>query len=147
LVRWNERETWKYAYPEDSDGLLAFAEDIFGCQFCIQAGKIVRFDPETGEAELVCGSIEEWAGLICEDFEVQTGYQIAHEWQKPKGPLRPGSRLVPIYPLVTSQGSYELSNFYEVDATKGMLSRADFARQIKGVSDGSQIRIAPTHLN
>lgn len=146
VVRWNLPSTWKQAYGEEIAGLFAFAEDVFGYQFCTCQNRIVRFDPETGEVEEVCTTVEEWAALVCRDFNLQTGYPIAHKWQAAKGPIRPGNRLVPIYPFVSSQGTYELSNLYEINAVEGMLSRADFARQIKSVPDGSQVRIVPTKL-
>jgi hypothetical protein len=88
-------------------------------------------------------TLEEWASTICGDFEFHTGYRIAHDWQAAKGPLREGRRLVPIIPLITREGSYELNNFYDVDAVTGMLHRADFARQIKGVPNAGKIRIVP----
>jgi hypothetical protein len=84
--------------------------------------------------------------MMCSDFNIQTGYPVARSWQEEHGPIQVGNRLVPIYPLISSQGSYELSNFYEVNAIKGLLSRADFARQIKNVPDGSAIKLIPKNL-
>jgi hypothetical protein len=144
LIRWNLPSTWQQSYGEETASLFAFAEDIFGYQFSSYKRRIVRFDPETGDVEDLCATVEEWAALICQDFNVQTGYPIAHKWQAANGRIRPGNRLAPIYPFVSSQGSYELSNLYEVNALKGMLSRADFARQIKNVADGSKVKLVPT---
>ena len=134
---------WKYAYDRRGEDLFCFAEDVFGYQFCIQDDRIRRFDPETAETSDLCGTLEEWAELICLDFAEHTGYQLAHDWQARNGPLEVGNRLVPIYPFVTSQGTYELSNLYEVNAIKGMLSRAEFWRQTQAVPDGGRIRIVP----
>lgn len=145
LVRWNLPSTWQHMYGE-TPSLFAFAEDIFGYQFSSYKDRIVRFDPETGDVEDLCATVEEWAALICQDFNVQTGYPIAHRWQAAKGRIQPGNRLVPIYPFVSSQGTYELSNLYEVNAVKGMLSRADLARQIKNVADGSKVKLVPTNV-
>jgi hypothetical protein len=83
---------------------------------------------------------------MCSEFEVQTGYRVAHEWQMSRSPLKAGNRLVPIYPFVTSEGTYDLSNLYESNAAAGMLCRADFARQIRAVPDGGRIRIVPTNV-
>ena len=147
LVRWNTPSTWRQPYGEATRGLLAFAEDIFGYQFSSYNDRVVRFDPETGDVEDLCATVEEWATLIYEDFNVQTGYLVAHEWQAAKGSIQPGNRLVPIYPFISSQGSYNLSNLYEVNAVKGMLSRADFARQIKNVADGSKVKRVPANAS
>ena len=146
LVQWNLPSTWKELFEKGTDALFCFAEDIFGYQFSSFQGRIVRFDPETGETEDLCGTVEEWASLICRDFNLQTGYQIALEWQATKGIIQPGNRLLPIYPFVSDLGTYELTNLYEIDAVKGMRSRADFARQIKLIPDGSRVRIVPKNL-
>jgi hypothetical protein len=146
LLRWNAPTLWKHAFGKQAETLFAFAEDIFGYQFCSQGDQIVRFDPETGDVESVCSSVEEWAALICKDYNVQTGYPVAKAWQAKHGPIAQGNRLVPIYPLISKEGSYDVSNFYEVDDLKGMLSRADFARQIRNVQDGEQVKITPINV-
>ncbi len=143
LLRWNAPGLWRCEYGSDAENLFFFAEDILGYQFCFFDDRVGRFDPETGGVDDICRTLEEWASIVCEDFEFHTGYHIAHNWQAAKGPLQEGNRLVPIIPLITSEGSYELGNFYEVDAVTGMLSRAEFARQIKSVPDGGKIRIVP----
>ncbi len=146
LIRWNLQTTWKYAYQRPLEGLFCFAEDIFGYQFCINEDRICRFDPETGDVEPLTDSVDKWAGMICSNTDVETGFPIAHRWREEHGPLKPGNRLVPVYPFVTSQGSYELSNLYEIEAVKGMLSRADFARQTWDIADGTVVKIVPTNL-
>jgi hypothetical protein len=147
LMRWNAPTLWKHAFGKQAETLFAFAEDIFGYQFCSQGDQIVRFDPETGNAERVCSSVEEWATLVCDDYNFQTGYPVAKAWQVQNGPIAPGNRLVPIYPLISKEGSYDVSNFYEVDDLKGMLSRADLARQIRDVQDGQRVRIKPINVS
>lgn len=146
LLRWNNYELWKREYGAVAEKMFCFAEDVFGYQFCFHDNRIKRFEPETGDLENLCGTLEEWAGLICSDFELHTGYRVARDWQAIRGPLKAGNRLLPVYPFVTSMGTCELTNLYEVNALAGMLSRADFARQIKSVPDGEPIRIVPTKL-
>jgi hypothetical protein len=146
LHHWNLPELWKRAYTDTLDRMYAFAEDVFGYQFCSLDQKIVRFDPETGETEDLCSSLDEWAEAVLKDYNLQTGYPVAHAWQTQNGPLKRGNRLVPIYPLISKEGSYDIGNFYEVDALKGLLSRADFARQIKNIADGERVKISPINL-
>ena len=62
-----------------TDGCLFFAEDIFGTQFCIKSNKIYTFDPETGSIEYIADHIEGWAEIIMKDYNVLTGYPLAHE--------------------------------------------------------------------
>ena len=80
---------------------------------------------------------------VLTDPETHLGYTTAKEWSQTKGPLRKGERLLPVYPFITNEGSTDLANLYPVDALKGMLSRADFARQIKAIPDGQSIEIVP----
>lgn len=141
LLRWNAPDLWKDAYGPEARELFSFAEDIFGDQFCFLNKRIVRFDPETGENEDLCATLGEWAGLVVSDRDFQAGYPFARDWQAAHGPLRAGNRLVPIYPFVTREGRYDLSNLYETNALTGMLSRSDFARQIKSIPDGTKVRI------
>ena len=143
VVTWNKVSLWKRAYELTEGEPFAFAEDIFSYQFCFDAGRVASFDPETGELEPLCGTLNEWATLMLTDPETHLGYETAREWSKIKGSLRRGERLVPVYPFITSEGSVDLTNLYPVEALKGMLSRADFARQIKTVPDGQQVEIVP----
>ena len=143
VVRWNAPTRWKHAFGKQAKTLFAFAEDILGYQFCSQGDQIVRFDPETDDVERVCSSVEEWAALICKDYNVQTGYPGCESLASQTRPIAQGNRLVPIYPLISKEGPYDVSNFYEVDDLKGMLSRANFARQIRNVQDGQQVKITP----
>ena len=55
----------------------------------------------------------------------------------------PGSPGKPREAREANAGTYELSNPYEVNALAGMLSRADFARQVRDVPEGEKIRIVP----
>jgi hypothetical protein len=143
VVTWNKVSLWKRAYGLAEVKPFAFAEDIFGYQFCFDVEGVTRFDPETGELEPMCTTLDGWARLMLTDPEAHLGYETAKEWFQTKGSIRRGERLLPIYPFITSEGSADLTNLYSVDALKGMLSRADFARQIKSLSDGQKIEIVP----
>ena len=146
VMRWNTYSTWKHAYPDVVRGTFCFAEDLFGYQYCIFKGEISRFDPETGFIETVCRTFEEWAELIATDTDFQTGYPLALAWKAKRGLLQAGKRLLPIYPFTTKQGAYELSHLYAGDALEGMLSRAEFARQISKLPDGGQVRFVPKNI-
>ncbi|TLG92173.1 SMI1/KNR4 family protein, partial [Pseudomonas edaphica] len=78
--------------------------------------------------------------LLVSDYEVLTGYPLAHRWQKKKGQLAAGKRLLPKIPCVLG-GGFVLNNLYSIDAVKGMKLRADIARQIKDLPDGAQIKL------
>ncbi len=139
LEVWNSAELWRSSYGELADGCLFFAEDTFGVQFCIAGGRISTFDPETGERESITASVAEWAAVLLDDYQVLTGFPVAHEWQVQNGPLPPGKRLVPKKPFVLG-GEFSLDNLYLLDAVTGMRVRGDLVRQIKTLPDGAQVR-------
>lgn len=143
LQRWNARDLWKHAYGESPvlDRLVAFAEDAVGVQFCFSQGQIVRFDPETGELEEMCSTLDQWAEMLLSDYEFELAYPLAHAWQQINGPILQGNRLVPILPLIAEESSFEPTNFYQLDAVKSMLFRADIAGQLKSIPDGQKVGV------
>lgn len=138
LDDWNKNSLWRNAYKNQADGCLFFAEDIFGGQFCIKDGQVFTFDPETGGLDYLAGNIEDWAKAVINDYEVLTGYPLAHEWQKQNGRIPAKKRLLPKIPFVAG-GEFVLENLYLVDGVEGMKFRADIANQIRDLPDGAQI--------
>lgn len=139
LDDWNESTLWRNAYKELADGCLFFAEDIFGGQFCIKDNLIYTFDPETGALDYLADDMEGWAKAIITDYEILTGYPLAHQWQQQNGPLPTKKRLLPKIPFVVG-GEFKMDNLYSIDSVEGMRFRANIAIQIKELPDGSQIK-------
>lgn len=139
LNEWNSTSCWIDTYGDLVNGLLFFAEDIFGNQFAITDNGIVWFDAETGNAEFIAENIEGWAAVVLNDYQVQTGYPVAHAWQTEHGPLPIGQRLVPKVPFVGG-GGYDSANMYAVDEVRGMRVRGDLALQIRDLPDGAKIK-------
>jgi hypothetical protein len=102
--------------------------------------KVYTFDPETGSLAYLANDIESWAQILLSDYEVLTGYPLAHQWQEQNRQLPAGKRLLPKVPFVLS-GEFVLDNLYLADAVEGMRFRADIASQIKELPDGAQIRL------
>ena len=143
LKTWNSESLWKNEYGHLARKHLFFAEDVFGNQFCIKDGVIFLFDAETGDIELCGGSIAEWAQMVLGDYEVLTGFPLAHEWQESYGPLPAGMRLVPIIPFVLG-GDFAIDNLHLLDAIEGMRLRGDLAQQIYDLPDGTEIKFRIT---
>lgn len=138
LSTWNSSDLWKKDYGGLADGCLFFAEDIFGHQFCIKDNSIHIFNPETGSLEQMAHSFEDWAGQIISDYNVWTGYPLAHQWQKEFGFLPYEKRLMPKVPFVLG-GEFELDNLSPIEVLSGMRTRANLAKQIIDLPDGAQI--------
>lgn len=143
LENWNRLELWKTEYGGAADNLVFFAADLFGSQFAIARDSIVRFDPEDGAIEAVAQDLVEWATLILTDYEYQTGYPLARDWQFVNGPIPSGMRLAPTTPFVLG-GSYEIDNLYALGALECVRYQASVHRQVRDLPDGTQVRLRVT---
>lgn len=138
LEAWNDPDLWRTAYGSHGDGHLFFAEDAFGGQFSIKGDAIFSFDPETADSRKVASSLDSWAETVLADFEVLTGFPLAHEWQTLHGAIPGGMRLIPKVPFVLG-GAYAVENLYLGDAVEGMRLRAEIARQIASLPNGTAV--------
>lgn len=139
LHDWNSSELWRGSYGELTNGLFFFAEDIFGAQFCLKNEKVYSFDPETADLTLIGNDLNEWATVILNDYDLLTGYSLAHEWQIKHGPLLPRDRLMPKLPFVCG-GEFALTNLQALDAARSMRCRGNLATQIHSLPDGAQVK-------
>ena len=140
LVSWNCRDLWRGLYGDHVTDFLFFAEDIFGCQFALFDGQVLKFNPETGTSTNMASNLNEWAGIILANYRIETGWPLAHEWQAINGALPSMKRLLP-KTLFVLGGKFECSNLYAGDAVEGMRFRADIAQQIRNLPDGAKIRV------
>jgi hypothetical protein len=138
LGRWNSFGLWRHEYGALTEKMLFFAEDAFGNQFCLHAGRVCSFDAETGALETLGKTIEEWIERILADYEVLTGFPLLHQWQVKHGAIPIGTRLMPKVPFVLG-GQYALENLYVLNSVSGMKTRGNLARQIKDLPDGAQV--------
>lgn len=143
LDDWNDDSLWRSRYNHLSYQCLFFGQDIFGHQFCIKQDRIFIFDPETGSLEHISDDFEGWARVIVSNYNSITGYSIAHEWQKENGPIPSKKRLIPKIPFVFG-GEFSIENLYLGDAVEGMRSRANIAKQIIDLPDGTQVKFHVT---
>lgn len=135
---WNDPDLWRRDYEDLTDGLVFFAEDVFGGQFVLCDAGVGTFDPETGDVDVIAGDLASWAAAVLGDYEMLTGFLLAHEWQVRHGALVEGERLVPKLPFVTG-GAFGVDNLYAADAVEGMRARGNLAVQIRDLPDGAKI--------
>lgn len=138
LVQWNSPDLWISSYSVAVGDSLFFAEDIFGCQFCVKEGVIALFDPETGSFEHVASDFHVLSEMLKNDPNGLTGFPFLREWSRAHGGLAVGERLLPKLPFVCG-GEFEAGNLAAVADVKGMLFRADLCNQIKDVPEGGKI--------
>lgn len=135
---WNDADLWRGSYGGAAEDLLFFAEDIFGGQFALSAAGVVSFDPETGDVEQLANDLEGWADRILADYELLTGFPLAHAWQLSHGQLPVTKRLLPKRPFVLG-GEFVVENLYALDAVEGMRLRAELATQLRNLPDGASV--------
>ena len=143
IASWNSPDGWRSAYRTLADGLLFFAEDVFGNQFCYEERGIVRFHAETGEREFMADSFEEWLQAVLSDPDEELGRWLLREWRRPGNTVQPEQHLCPKMPFVTG-GPFEPSNLYALDRNESMTFKGDFAWQIRNVPTGGKIRMKVT---
>lgn len=143
LHDWNAAGGWRADYQGLADGCTFFAEDLFGGQFCLFDGAVMLFDPETGSKEFVAATTEDWAECILKDYDVLTGWPLAHEWQARNGPIPRSERLVPKLPFVLG-GEFNVENLYALAADEAMRFRANLAVRIKDLPDGAEVTLRVT---
>jgi hypothetical protein len=140
LAEWNTDSTWRNGYADLTGGLLFFAENIFQNQYCLSASGVLRFNAETGGTEPMADSLENWADIILRDYEHETGWTFANNWQTENGPLSPGKRLMPKIPFFLG-GAYSMENLWAGDAVEGMRFKADLATQTRSLPNGAKVRL------
>lgn len=140
---WNDPSLWKSYYDGMADDALCFAEDIFGGQFCVVADGICFFEPETGELKPMAPDLDAWAEAVLSDYNFLTGFPIAHQWQELHGAIPAGSRLVPKIPFNLG-GDYAVDNLVVMEDVKAMRLMGEIATQIKGLPDGTKVKLQIT---
>ena len=140
LEHWNSEALWRADFELATEGLLFFAEDVFGEQFALSEGKVLRFNPESGETTEHSPTLDSWAEKIVSDYSYETGYEVAHDWQLQNSPLIEGHRLIPKLPFIMG-GKYEVNNLYSLDAVKAMRYRADIWKQLRTIPDGTPVKL------
>jgi len=138
IEHWNAREYWVREYELDGESPLFFAEDIFGHPYVIRNERVQKFDPETGEFEDFEDTLTRWSDSVVREYKLETGFPLGHLWQEEHGAIPAGFRLCPKVPFVCG-GKFKVENLFLIEDHKGMLSRANLARQIRDCPDGTQI--------
>jgi hypothetical protein len=140
LAEWNSDTLWRNDYGDLTAGLLFFAEDILQDQFCLSSSGVLRFKAETGGTIPMADSLENWAEIILQNYDRETGWKFATAWQAQNGPLPHGNRLMPKIPFLLG-GACSMENLWAGNALEGMRFKADLAMQTRSLPNGVPVRI------
>ncbi|MCC9608915.1 hypothetical protein LOC68_07870 [Blastopirellula sp. JC732] len=141
IHEWNDLNGWRGHYRDvidDED--YCFAQDLFGLQFALAKSGIVRLNPESGSVSLYAKSIEDWAKRLLENYEEDTAWPLAHEWQIVNGVLPPQMRLLPKIPFVLG-GEFEVDNLVAVECHQAMEYWGKLYDAIRNVPEGQRVSI------
>jgi hypothetical protein len=140
LLEWNAADGWRSLYSEVPASVIFFAQDLFAGQFGVSPDYVSRLDPESGALSRYAETLEEWAGKILDDFDAETGWPVARDWQKQYGPLQRGHRLLPRLPFILG-GDYVAENLVSLPATEAMMKLGQLYQQVRGVPDGTPLTV------
>jgi hypothetical protein len=141
ILRWNNPDIWKSGYALFFKDVWAFAEDVFGFQYLFYKEGVGQLDIETGKINLLCKTFKDWIALVMENRNYYSGFSVAQEWGKVHAdePLTGAYHLSPVT-LFVCNGGYEIDNFFRIEAEQNLCVKAQIARQLKDVPDGTQIK-------
>lgn len=139
LAEWNSLDGWRKEYGIPS-GCLFFGMDVFACQFGLTSDGIIRFDPETGYVVKHSDSLESWAAKILDDYDYETGWSVARDWQLKNGPLPIDGRLLGKKPFVLG-GEYTAENVACVPLCDAIQKLSGLYTQLKNVPDGAHVTL------
>lgn len=129
-------KTYQYLYND----LFAFAEDVFGNQFCFKHKHVVFFNLETAEKEVIAENFHDFQAEVKKDFEYYSGVNLLQDWLKGGKNLPFGNRLCAKTPFVIG-GKYESENISLIEAFKNISHNASLAHQIYNLPDGTSVQI------
>ncbi len=138
---WNDPGAWKSTYGGLADGLLCFAQDLFGVQFAIdEENRVVRFDPETADRRIIGVSVNSWAQWLLADPDVNGTYGFATAWQDRFGALQHNQRILP-RTLFALGGSYDFDNLSVEDSLRCMRIRGPIAQRVHDTPDDGLVNL------
>ncbi|UGU18159.1 SMI1/KNR4 family protein [Sinomicrobium kalidii] len=128
-------------YQNLVEGLYFFGQDVFGNPFAFKDGKIVFFNLESGDLEIIANDFEEWLDVLYNDLDYYTGKSLALELSvnQRKG-LAVDRRLCPKYPFILG-GDYTIANLTLKDYRENVAYNSDIAKQVYNLPEGSKIKI------
>jgi hypothetical protein len=127
-------------YPALSPDDVPFAEELFGDQFILRDGRVLRLTAETGDLEGTAESVEAWFEQLLEDVAGLLGYEPSAALARVGGKLGAG-QLVSVFPPLVVDAGEQPRSFRAIDALDCRGALAAFARQIRDLPDGAPVEI------
>jgi len=133
-------EAIRMAFEKIVGNVFFFGQEIFGNQFGFSDQGIVFFNVETGDMKWMAKDFEGWTQALVSDLDYFTGRNLALEWARTMGALKPEERLCPKKPFIIG-GAFSIGNAYPLAFPKYINTNANIANQIYGLPDGTPIKL------
>ena len=131
----------KKEYENIFAGLISFAQDLFGNQFCFDVANkgIVFFDVETGAKDHIATNFSNWTDVLTERLQYFTGINVLEAWLL-NNHLSFNQRLCPKIPFLMG-GEFNVDNLYASVFPNSIKAYANIARQVYDLPDGTPIKL------
>jgi hypothetical protein len=132
----------KNEYGNMFEGLFAFAQDLFGNQFCYDStaeNRIVFFNTETGRREDMAADFMEWLDVLYRHFGYYIGLTLITAWHN-RHALSFQQRLCPKQPFISSN-DFSTGNLQAMDFPLYIKSYVSIAKQVHHLPEGTTVKI------
>ncbi|HEX7863153.1 MAG TPA: SMI1/KNR4 family protein [Verrucomicrobiae bacterium] len=127
----HDAEAFHHLYDLIEPADIPFAQDLFGDQFLLRDGTVLRLFAETGEIEALSPNLEDFLTHLCDDYAEFLNVQ--------PGNLKPG-QLVLAYPPFCVEESGKDIDQTPLPAREVIHFHAALANQLKDVPEGAKIK-------
>jgi hypothetical protein len=124
-------------------GEIAFAQEIFGNQFMFDTlnDKIIFFNIETGEKEIVADSFLDWVDIVLSDIDYYTGRNVEKSWVNINTEeLLFSQRLCSKLPFILG-GDYVVDNLHPVSYPDYIRINSNIAKQVYNLPNGTEFTL------
>ncbi len=123
------------------NGLISFAQDVFGNQFCFDTANnhVVMFTIEDAGRTIMADSCNGWLDVLASDVDFYTGKPYAAMWLA-ENDLAINQVICPKIPFIIG-GDYKIDNFYAASFPDFLAFHADFTKQIHQLPNGTKVGI------
>lgn len=137
---WRGPSALHLAYPTLAPDDVPFAEDALGDQYLLRGGRVFHLSAETGDLEPRDVGLSEFLTEAIADPSGYLGLQPLEQFEADGGQLEPGQLLSAYPPYCTREAANGVS--LRAVPTAGRLGfLAELAAHVRGMSDGTQLRI------
>lgn len=112
---------------------VPFGQDQLGDQYLLRESTVIRLDAETGQTSAFASSLAEFFARVEANIEEYLNVGLPHQ-------LAPGELLHAFPPFCMKESGQETS-LRPCPAHEVIVFHAEFARQIRDVPDGGEVRI------